>query len=51
MGKSILYILMAASFLPSCRQKEKIYTNIFDSPILYAQTVKELNNAYGCIRR
>jgi hypothetical protein len=44
MGKLIISILMAATFLPSCRQKENNYTNVFDSPILYAQTVKELNN-------
>ncbi len=42
--KSILVLLAAVMIMSSCKQADKRYKNVFDSPLLYAQTVKELNN-------
>ena len=43
MQRVSVFLLMVI-LLAACKGKEKAYTNAFDNPVLYAKTVKELNN-------
>lgn len=43
MQRVSVFLLMVI-LLAACKGKEKTYTNAFDNPVLYARTVKELNN-------
>ena len=40
--RSLLILLFTVMLVQACRQKE--YRNVFDDPLLFAKTVKELNN-------
>lgn len=44
MRKMIISTLLAIFILSACKEQKKQYNNVFNSPLLYAQTVKELNN-------
>ncbi len=42
--KIIIFSALAILLLPACKEQKKTYSNVFNSPLLFAQTVKELNN-------
>lgn len=41
--KILFFSLLTIVLLPACKDQKKEYSNVFNSPLLYAQTVKELN--------
>ena len=42
--KRVLFFLLLVVLLSACKEEGTKYSNVFDSPVLYAKTVKELNN-------
>lgn len=42
--KRVLFFFLMVVLLSACKQKDTKFSNVFDSPVLYAKTVKELNN-------